>query len=153
MSFPLRSRDTSVGIARGLTAGVQLPVGTRMFLFSTGSRPTPEPIQLMRWVRGNLSSGGKAAGAWSWPPQVMPGTAWPYHAWTRRVNTQMNALKYGPLFRTNAFITIILSAKKKRHITSNDLPYTERGWISICACNSSVCVRERSHKDEPLHNS
>jgi hypothetical protein len=61
-----------VGIATGYGlddwgVGVRFPVGSS--IFSKSSRPalgsTQPPIQ---WVPGALSPGGKAAGAWSWPP-------------------------------------------------------------------------------------
>jgi hypothetical protein len=68
----LGSRDSSLGIATGYglddrEVGVRIPVGLRFSLLhvetGSGAHPTSYPIGT-----GGSFPGGKAAGAWSWPP-------------------------------------------------------------------------------------
>jgi hypothetical protein len=52
----------------GWTAGVRLPVGAMIFLFSTASKPALGSIKLpLQWVPRALSPGGKAVAASCWP--------------------------------------------------------------------------------------
>ena len=63
-------RDSSIGIATRLGArrsGDRIRVRTR---FSTPVRPALEPNEThVQWLPG-VSPGGKAAGAWRWPPTL-----------------------------------------------------------------------------------
>jgi hypothetical protein len=67
-----RNRDSVLGIVNGYGlddpgVGVRVPVGARIFLFSTSSRPALGSIQLpIKWVPGGSLPGGKVAGAWNW---------------------------------------------------------------------------------------
>jgi hypothetical protein len=56
------SRDSSVGIATGWTAGVRFPSGQEIFLYSTASRPTLGPTQPIKWIKRVLSPGVKRPG-------------------------------------------------------------------------------------------
>jgi hypothetical protein len=58
------SRDSSVGIATGWTAGVRFPAEARGFLYSTPSRPALEPTQSpIQWVSKVLSPALKRQGS------------------------------------------------------------------------------------------
>jgi hypothetical protein len=73
----LRSRDSVVGIATGYGLddrgiGVPVPVGSR--IFSSPRRPDRlwgPPNLLSNGYREGAFPGGKAAGAWSWPLQLV----------------------------------------------------------------------------------
>jgi hypothetical protein len=71
-NFSCQSRDSAVGTATGYGlhdggVAVRVPVGSR--IFSSRSRPDRfcEPPSLLSNGYRGLFSGGKAAGAWSWP--------------------------------------------------------------------------------------
>jgi hypothetical protein len=63
------SRDSAVGIATGYGlddrgVGVRVPVGSRIFFYSTSSRPALGPMQpLIQWVSRALSPGVKRPGS------------------------------------------------------------------------------------------
>jgi hypothetical protein len=57
------SRDSSVGIATGSTAGFDSRLGQEIFLYYTASRPALKPTQPpIQWVLGALSLGIKQPG-------------------------------------------------------------------------------------------
>jgi hypothetical protein len=59
----MKTRDSSVGIATGWTAGVRFPARQEIYLFSTESRPVLESTQPpVQWVPGAISSRVKRPG-------------------------------------------------------------------------------------------